>query len=128
MALKSSLRFVSRKIAEAVELAARNQGVKKDEYFLLGSYSEESDHVYLLLKVAKPIHAAQPIDELRLYKETFEELRRLFPDDPSITMQIGMVIRQVPSVKEYHEGNYGDSAGPDDDFDITDLLERAAAR
>jgi hypothetical protein len=117
MALKASLRFLSRKIAEAVAAAAKNQGLDRGDYFLFGSYSEESDHVYLLLKVVKPV------DELRLYKETFDEIRRLFPDDSWITMQIAMVIRQVPSAIDIDR----DSGGADEDLDITYLLERASA-
>jgi hypothetical protein len=114
MALKTSLRFLARKISEAVASAASNQGLSMDDYDLAGNYSEESEHVYLKFRTTKSI------DDLKLYTDVFQEIRRLIPDTPSVTSFIGLVIRD--KLTDADAESFG--VLPEGDEDITDLLIR----
>ena len=114
MALKTSLTFLSKKISEAVGMAARNQGLAPHTYSISGSYNKDADHISLMF------NTTEPIDELQLYKEFFEEVRRLFPNDPFIAMHLGLVIRQVLSDDELDSYAYWSETQED----ITYLLNR----
>jgi hypothetical protein len=115
MALKSALTFVTRRISKAVEGAAAKQGLARSDYALVGSLDERTDRISLTLGTD------HPIDDHRLYADTFAEIRRMFPDQPHITMQIGLVIRKVRNL----DAVYLDNAFAEDELDLTELLERA---
>jgi hypothetical protein len=118
MAFKSFLRSLSRRIADSVKSAANEQGVSPEQYALFGSFDADSDYIYLRLLVARPI------DELRLHRDTFQKIREAYPDAPWIAGQMSLVIRQVGSETELF---LDESAGAEDDVDITDLLEKTTA-
>lgn len=117
MALDTSLRFVSRKIGQAVEIAAKNQNLSREDYFLFGTYDEDSDHISLDLKVG------QRVNDHQLFSDIFQEIRRLLPDFVSITLKVGLVIRRIERLDDVDRDSL--SAG---ERDITDLLERAMSR
>jgi hypothetical protein len=115
MALKSALSFMTRKISKAVEEAAAKQSLARSDYALVGSLDERTDRISLTLGTD------HPIDDRRLYADIFAGVRRMFPDQPHITMQIGLVIRKVRNLDEV----YLDNVFADDELDLTELLERA---
>jgi hypothetical protein len=115
MALKPSLRFVAKRIAEAVERSAQGQGLAQGDYALAGTYDEKSDRISLTLGTDRKI------DDRRWYADTLQEIRRAFPEAPQITMQIGIVVQKVTNLDEV----YLNSMAAEDEFDLTLLLERS---
>lgn len=61
------------------------------------------------------------IDDRLLYGQIFREIHQTFPDFPEITMHIGLVIRRVGNLDDV----YLDSAGGEDELDLTELLASA---
>jgi hypothetical protein len=119
MAIKSSLRIIAKRIAQAVQLALSNHKLSTDHYLLLGTYDERSERISLTLGVD------QLVDEGRVYAEILDELRQEFREWPNFTMHIGLVIRQVSKLDEvYYDDSLGSLNG-DEEFDLTDMLQRA---
>jgi hypothetical protein len=115
MAIKTSLRPITRKISEAVRSYAQKQGLRPDEYALVGTFDERTDRIFLTFATTKAI------DRLAWFSGLREEIRRAFPSFPEILMFISLVIETVSSLDEaYCRGSFGE-----DDIDLTDLLERA---
>ena len=114
MAIKTSLRLIAREVSKAVKAAAQAKGLTTSDYTLFGSFDEKTDRINLVF------FTTRPVDDRRLYADTFQELRRAFPHDPQITLYIGMVIRKVQTEDEI----YRDSLGAEDETDISSLLER----
>src|SRR4051794_10104331 len=96
MAIKTSLRPITKRIAQAVENAAANLGLRPEEYALAGSFDENTDRISLLLGTNRTL------DELKLYTEILNEIRAAFPDDPYFTMHVGLVIRRVQNPDEVY--------------------------
>jgi hypothetical protein len=115
MAIKTSLRIIARRISDAVRRAASNQGLLPGDYALAGTYDEKTDRISLRLGTDRPI------DERRWYADTIMEIRRSFPENPQITIHIGLVIRGVQSLEEI----YWDLTDSEDEQDLTELLNRA---
>jgi hypothetical protein len=114
MAIKSSLRFISKRISDAVREATSKNGLAPGDYALVGSFDEASDRISLTLGTD------HPVDDRRLYADTLAEIRRIFPDRPQITNQIGLVIRKVRNLEEVYLDNTAE-----DEIDITELLEHS---
>jgi hypothetical protein len=113
MALKSSLRLISKRISRAVQRAAAKQGLTSDDFALVGSYDPESEHINLTLGT---VHA---IDDGRWYADTLDEIRRTFPDFPSFTMHVGIVIRRVANLDDV----YAYHGASDEELDLTEMLQ-----
>jgi transposase-like protein len=114
MALKTSLSLLSERISKAVHAAVRKHGLTRSDYRLFGTFESESDHISLALKTTRQI------DELELYSDVFSEIRRLFPDDPSLPMHVGLVIRSAVSSGEMNSF----ALWVESQEDITHLLDR----
>jgi hypothetical protein len=107
--------LISKRISQAVQRSASAQGLKSDDYTLLGSYDPESEQISLTLGTD------HPIDERRWYSDTLDEIRRAFPESPHFTMHIGLVIRKVASLDDV----YLFSAGSEDELDLTGMLQHS---
>ena len=113
MALKTSLRLVARRIAEAVRRYAAAQGLPPGDYALTGTYDGEADRISLTLG------ADRPIDERRWYAGILQEIRKSFPEAPHLTMHIGLVVRTVQNLDDV----YLESSPGADEIDLTELLQ-----
>ena len=115
MALKSSLKFISKRISQAVQNSAALQGLAPGDYALAGSYDQPTERISLTLGTDRSI------DEGRWYADTLDEIRRLFPEFPYLTMHVGIVVRKVANLDEV----YIDYADADDEMDLTEMLQHA---
>jgi hypothetical protein len=114
VAIKTSLRLIARELSQAVEAAAKAQGLTPQDYALFGSFFENSEHISLRFLTTRPI------DKRRLYSDTFDRIRRAFPRDPQVVLYTSLVVTVVGSEDEF----YRDSLGSEDETDITPLLEK----
>jgi hypothetical protein len=115
MALKSSLRLISKRISQAVQRSAAKQGLTSADFILLGSYDPESEYISLTLGTD---HA---IDDRRWYADTLDEIRRAFPDFTSFTMHIGLVIRKVANLDD----TYAYHGVSDNELDLAEMLQHS---
>jgi hypothetical protein len=115
MAIKTSLRPIARKIAEAVEAYASSQGMAGDDYALVGAWDERTDGIRLVFGTDRKI------DERQWYAGILQEIRQSFADRPWITMNIGLVVENVQNLDDV----YLHFPGGEDEVDLTELLERS---
>lgn len=113
MAIRTNLRFLVKKIAQAMQSAVKMNGLDRARTRFFGTLEEESDHISLTLKTT------EECNDFKLYSDFFEEVRRLIPDDTSITMYIGLVIRTNVNAGELESHAIWES-----DQDLTDALQR----
>ena len=118
MALKGKLRLIARRISEAARRSSSLQGLLPGDYALAGTIDEATDQISLTLGTDRTI------DGHRWYADTLQEIRRVFPEAPQITMQIGLVIRHVENLEEV----YWEAAGSESERDFTEMLEIPADR
>jgi hypothetical protein len=114
MALKTSLRLIAKRIANAVKSYASNEGLPREGYALIGTFNEKTDQISLTFGTDRDI------DERRWYAGILQEIRRSFPEYPQMTMFIGLVIRKVRNLDEIYMNTF---AG-EDEIDLTELFER----
>jgi hypothetical protein len=115
MALKTSLRPVMRRIAEAIKAYASDQGVERSEYALVGTWNERTDRISLMFGTERGI------DERQWYSGILQAIRQAFSDQPWITRNIGLVVENVQNLDEV----YLHFMGGEDEIDLTELLERS---
>jgi hypothetical protein len=113
MALKTSLRPIARKIAEAVKSYASSQGWAKDDYVLAGTWDEKTDRIRLVFGTDRQI------DERQWYSGILQAIRRTFADNPWIIRNIGLVVENVQNLDQV----YIHFPSDDDEVDLTDILE-----
>ena len=113
MALKTSLRPIARKIAEAVDSYASSQGWAKDDYALVGTWDEKTDRIRLV------VGTDRQIDERQWYSGIVQAIRRSFSDSPWVTRNIGLVVENVQNLDQV----YLHFPSDDDEVDLTDMLE-----
>jgi hypothetical protein len=116
MAIKTSVRPIARRIAEAVKLYLSSQGVPRSEYALVGAWDQKTDHIRLVLGTTH-----RNIDERRWYADILQALRQAFSDHPSIVMYIGLVVQNVRDLDDL----YLRFPLSEDEEDLTELLERS---
>jgi hypothetical protein len=115
VAIKTPLRPVARRIAQAVRSFATSQGLVDGDYALAGSWDEKTGRISLVFG------ADRPIDEKLWYAGILESLRKTFADHPSVVMHIGLVVENVRSLDDVYLRFPSD----EDEDDLTDLLERS---
>jgi len=115
MALKTSLRPVARKIAEAVKAYASSQGWARDEYALVGTWDEKTGRISLIFGTDRQI------DERQWYSGMLQAIRRSLSEHPGITRNIGLVVENVQNLDEV----YLHFPSDDDESDLTEMLERS---
>lgn len=115
MALKTSLRPIVRKIAEAVEGFAASQGWSKKDYALIGTWDEKTDRIRLVFGTHRPI------DERQWYAGIFQAIRQAFSGEPWLTGNIGLVVENVQNLDDV----YRHFSTDDDEYDLTEMLERS---
>jgi hypothetical protein len=115
MALKTSLRPIARKIAEAVEVYASSQGVPRSDYALIGTWDEKTDRIRLIFGTDRRI------DERQWYSGILQAIRQSFLEHPWITRNIGLVVENVQNLDEV----YLHFPSGEDETDLTELLERS---
>jgi hypothetical protein len=113
MAIKSSLRLIARRIAEAVKAAAAEEGILPGDYLLRGSIEDNTDRVNLTFATDRKI------SERAIYSSIRKHLREAFTDYPQIVSQIGVVIRGEHSLDDVN----WEAVPSEDETDITSLLE-----
>jgi hypothetical protein len=113
MALKTSLRPIAKKIAEAVESYAASQGWAADDYALVGTWDEKTDRIRLVFG------SDRQIDERQWYSGILQTIRRAFSENPWITRNIGLVVENVQNLDQV----YLHFPSDDDEFDFTDMLD-----
>jgi hypothetical protein len=114
MAIKTSLRPVIKKIAEAIESYALSQGVSRSEYAVVGTLDTKTDRISLVLGTDRRI------DERQWYSGILLVIRRSLADYPWLTRNIGLVVENVSNLEEV----YLEPIGGEDEVDLTELLER----
>ncbi|MBV8233774.1 MAG: hypothetical protein JO329_27665 [Planctomycetaceae bacterium] len=114
MALKTSLRLIAKRIANAVKAYASNEGLPRGEYDLIRTYDNKNDQISLTFGTVRDI------DERRWYAGILQEIRRSFPEYPQMTMFIGLVIREVRNPDEI----YTNALVGEDEIDLTELFDR----
>lgn len=112
MAVNSTLKPIAREIVSAAQKAAQNQRVTPDAFVLWGSLNEDVGHIRVTFRTTKEI------DDNQLYKDFFDEIRRLHPNDPSAVRQLGLIIRHGVDETELDAWPYYNA----DEVDISDLL------
>lgn len=115
MAIKTSLRPIARKIAEAVEAYASSQGMPRSDYALVGAWDEKTDGIRLVFGTDCKI------DERQWYSGILQAIRQSFADHPWITRNIGLVVENVQNLDDV----YLHFPGGEDEVDLTELLERS---
>lgn len=114
MALKTSLRPLAKKIAEAVKKYAERQGFQTGDYALVGTWDERTDRISLVFGTNRQI------DDRQWYSGIIQEIRKVFPRSPSITTNIGLVVEKVQSLDEV----YYHFSGSEGETDLTEFLEQ----
>src|SRR4051812_26909196 len=114
MAIKTSLRLITRRISRAVRESAARLGLAPGDYALVGSYDKKSDRISLTFGTNRTI------DEDRLYSDILQEIRKSFPESPQITMFVGLVIRRVQNLDDIYINSFSE----EDEEDLTEMLER----
>jgi hypothetical protein len=118
MALKTSLRPIARKLAEAVEAYASSQGVPRSDYALIGTWDEKTERISLIFGTH------HQIDERKWYSGILQAVRQAFSEDRWIAMNIGLVVENVQNLDDV----YLHHPGGEDEIDLTEMLERSQAR
>ncbi|QEH33376.1 hypothetical protein OJF2_18770 [Aquisphaera giovannonii] len=114
MAIKTSLSLIARRISDSVRRAAARQGLAEGDYALAGIYYDDSDRISLR------VGTDRQIDDRRWFADAMNEIRQAFPEDPTITYFIGLVVRKVKNLDEV----YWDTSDSEDAQDMTELLNR----
>jgi hypothetical protein len=118
MAIKTSLRPIIRRIAEAIESYATAQGLARNDYALAGTWDQKTNRISLVFGTDRRI------DERQWYAGILQSIRQSFSDQPWITRNIGLVVENVENLDEV----YLHFSGSEDESDLTELLERTSSR
>ena len=113
MALKTSVRPIAKRIAEAVRSYASSQGWAKDHYVLIGTWNEKTERIRMVFGTDRQV------DERQWYSGILQSIRRSFADAPWITRNIGLVVENVQNLDQV----YLHFPSDDDEIDLTDILE-----
>jgi hypothetical protein len=113
MALKTPVRPIAKRIAEAVKSYASSQGWAKDDYVLIGTWNEKTERIRLVFGTDRQI------DERLWYSGILQSIGQSFTDAPWITRNIGLVVENVQNLDRV----YLHFPSDDDEIDLTDILE-----
>jgi hypothetical protein len=114
MAVKASIREISRRIGSAVRDFATSQGLDPRDYALVGAFDENTDRISLFFSTN------QEIDGRQYYAGILNAIRDAFPEFPQITMQVGLVLSGSQAPEELHARFYVN----EHEVDMTEWLER----
>lgn len=118
MAIKTSLRPIIRRIAEAIEAYAAAEGLSKGDYALAGTWDEKTDRISLVFGTDRGI------DERRWYVGILQSIRQSLSDHPWVVRYIGLIVENVENLDEV----YLHFTGGENESDLTELLERTSSR
>ncbi len=118
MAIKTSLRPIIRRIAEAIEDYAKDEGFSRGDYALAGTWDEKTDRISLVFGTDRGI------DERRWYVGILQAIRQSLSDHPWMVRNIGLVVENVENLDEV----YLHFSGGENETDLTELLERTSGQ
>lgn len=112
MAVRTSLKYLAKRLGDAIRTFAAGQGWDQDDIAIAGTFDEQAERFYL------HVGSDRKIDERQWHSGIRRAIRGEFEDFPSITSKLVLVVRNVDKPERiYYEMIVGEG-----EIDITELL------